>query len=239
MILNVVDVVRDLAQGLDGAIDTRVISAVAYGTDIYMDLEEAVDYNMLLIVEHYDLGTARKIGSFLRDKEIGNLKVPLVMEREEILGMVDSVPQSFIEILMGFQTVYGDQLITGLSSISQEYLRAQTERNLRESICTSRQVFFRWLTDKESNRDNMLLIKDIFMKSLNMYHILTKPWLTEEEEHVNAFFEEFQESRGPLEKFLKSDPSSLPEDEAEQICFTAINDGIVPLMRKVDNMGPS
>ena len=237
--MNIVDIVRDLAQGLDEAIDTKIISAVAYGTDIYMDLENACDYRMLLIVENYDLPTARKISSFLREKEIGNLNTPIIMEKDEIMGMVDSVPQSFIEILMSFQTVYGEQLITGLSSISQEYLRAQTERSLRENICASRQIFFEWLTDKESYPEHSCTIREIFIKSLYMYHILTKPWLTEEEEHINAFLEEFQDSRGPIEKLLAGDTSSLKGDEAEQVYLSAINQGIVPMMTKVDEMGPS
>ena len=237
--MKVVDTVQEIAKELEKRIDTKIISAVAYGNDIYMEMGDANDYNMLLVIEKCDLTIAMKISKFLKDREIGNLKKPLIVEKDEIEGMMDSVPQSILDILLSYQTAYGEQIIKGLSSISHEYLRAQTERSLRENICKARLLLIEWLGEGESKIYNILVIRDIFLRSLIMYHLLTKPWLTENEEHLDSFYDEFKSSKETIRALFHENVLEEGDLTLGKLCFSSINNGIVLLMHKVDEMGPT
>lgn len=236
--VKVVQMVENLSKELADELNTNIISMVAYGRDIQKDIEKASDYSMLIAVEELNIDTHRKVQSVLKNKQVGDLINPLIIQSDEIEGMMDSVPETFIDILLSYQTVYGKPLFKGLAHINQEHLRAQTERSLREYLFESRILLMKGLRSKKDIIRSLYQMKDLLCKSIKIYHVLSKPWITEDSEHRSDFFQEFPEGSMWIKKLLIDDLDGMTTEDLEKIAFSVINEGIKPILFKVDEMGP-
>ena len=236
--MKVVQIVENLSKELTSELDTNIISLVAYGRDIQKDIDKATEYSMLIVVEDLTIDTHRKVYDLLKDKQVGELSNPLIIQSDEIDGMMDSVPETFIDILLSYQTVHGKPLFKGLAHINQEHLRAQTERSLREYLFESRVLLMRGLRGKKELLRSLYELKSLLCKSIKIYHVLSKPWITEDSEHRSNFFQEFPEGAVWIKKLLIDDLEGMSDEDLEKIAFAVINDGIKPILFKVDEMGP-
>jgi len=235
--MKVIELANDIAERMEEEIGPSLVSVVLYGRDMYMEKNEAQDYNFLIILEKLDLPIMKKIRTLLEKSEL-KITNPLIIERVEMEGMMDSVPICFLDILISFQTISGKPLLKGLSSLSQEHLRAQTERFLRESLCRGRMNLIEGMGKEELLRSNVEELRETFLRSIKMYHLINKPWLIEEEEHLTSFFSDFPAAVNSLQGKLEKNLSEIDEKGLEELGYSLINDGIGPMLRNVDELGP-
>jgi len=227
-----------LAKDIDGLIDGEVVSAVVFGSDIYTDPKEGMDCNLVLVLDKVDQLALEVIGSVLKDAGRACLTAPLVVEFGEVEGMMDSVPVSFLNILVSYQTVYGKPIFKGLQTINHEHLRAQTEQTLRENLFNARRRLYTSFTMENHMTKQIEMMRGLLKRSIQLYYILKKPWLSDPQEKWDAFFEEFQTDDVWLKKYYNEDLENLSDDDLKKLGFSIVDHGIKPLLQKVDELGP-
>jgi hypothetical protein len=238
MPVKVVDVMERITSEMGSKDELGIVSVVAYGTDIQKDLSKAYDYNMLFVVNDIDINVIKGIHDHICDQEVNGLERILIMERSEIEGMVDSVPETFLQLLISFQMLYGPQPFINLSSISHEHLRAQTERCVRESLCRSRICLVRGLCDHGGMVESIIQIREILDITIRLFHVLSRPWITEEKEHRDAFKEEFPGVSVWIDMLDRENFDKMDQQMLQSLAHNLINEGIKPMLLKVDEMGP-
>ena len=62
--------------------------------------------------------------------------------------------------------------------------------------------------------------------------------VSEEEEHLTSFFSDFPAAVNSLQGKLEKDLSEIDEKGLEELGYSLINDGIGPMLRNVDELGP-
>lgn len=236
--MKVIDSVTEIFQEIAGLDGMDITSVVLYGNDLYLDTEEADDYNILIVVEHIDLEITRRLKKALLKPDSLNLSNPLILELEEIEGMMDSVPQLFLNILVHYQTIYGKTLFKGLSAISQEHLRAHTERVLRDCLFQGRIELITGMGDKDEMVLRLEKLLDILYCSIRMFHLIKKPWLTMENEHMESFYNEFPVAKDRFGDLNREKISDIDLYALEEIGYSIILEGIRPMLDNVDKMGP-
>lgn len=236
--MSIIEMGEKVVSDLDSAIEPKIVSAVVYGKDIHKEFDKDVDCNLLLVLEKVDLPTIEMINNKIKGLTKGCMKTPLVIEVEEIEGMMDSAPPTFLQILMSYQTVYGKSILKGLSSLNHEHLRAQTEQNLREQLFCARYNFLRGLDNEDTMRSVLMDISETLSRSLKLYYMIKKPWITDEKEKWDSFREDFDISDPWTLKFPDFDDKEMNLEEMKKIGMAIINSGLKPLLEKVDSMGP-
>jgi hypothetical protein len=227
-------IVKEIADNIDG----EIISAVVWGSDIHGELKESMDCNLVIVFDKIDGKKMETVGKIIKKSGGPCIEVPLLVEMGEIEGMMDSVPVSFLNILMSYQTIYGRSLFKGLSSLNHEHLRAQTEQSLRENLFHARRRLYKGFSNKAHMIKEIEMMRGLLKRSIQLYCILKKPWLVTDEEKWSAFFEDFESGDIYLKKYHNSDLSSLSEDELIKTGFSIIDHGIKPLLTFVDEIGP-
>lgn len=236
--MKIVEAMEKAVREMDNKDELGILSIVAYGIDIHKDISKAHDYNILFVVKDLDLNIINSIHEYIKRNEVKFLDCALIMEKVELEGMMDSVPETFLQILISFQTLYGNQPFLNLSSISHEHLRAQTERCIRESLCRSRMSLMNGLNDKSIMLDSIKHIKDMMDVSIKLYHILSKPWITEAIEHRESFREEFPGVTVWMDMLERNDIENLSHQILSSLAHNMIHEGIKPMLMRVDEMGP-
>lgn len=165
-------------------------------------------------------------------------KTPLIIEHSEIEGMGDSVPSSCLDVLASYQTVYGESVFKGLSSISHEHLRAQVEQRVRESLFSARRGFMRGFVGGKKLDQELIYMKNLLKRSLNLYLVLKKPWLTDDKEKWDAFMDEFTPDNIWLRNYFVNDLGTMDDEDKRNLASAIIDSGIKPLLKSVDDMGP-
>lgn len=237
--MTVIEKGEKISREIDEKISGNVISAVVYGTDIHQEPKEGIDCNLVLVLDRIDSGTLEMIDKIIKSADAPCMVSPLLVEMSEIEGMMDSVPLSFLNILVSYQTVYGKSIFKGLSSLNHEHLRAQTEQSLRENLITARRRLYRSFSSEKDMFKEIEMMRGLLKRSIQLYCILKKPWLTDDGEKWEAFFEEFQIDDIWLKKYYESDLRKLSQDDLKKMGFSIIDHGIKPILKKVDEMGPN
>jgi hypothetical protein len=236
--LNVTNYVEKNADEMADMIGQGLVSLVVFGEDINKDTAKASECNLLVVVGTIDLATYTKVNDSLSVLGQINFKYPLIMAEDEIEGMMDSVPETFLQIMMSYQTVYGRSVFRGLSSLNQEYLRSQTEKSIRENLFCSRIILFKGISEDGNVMEAVDGIRDMLMRSIKIYHILAKPWIKDDEEHLTSFYEEFPERASDNRRLFEDGLEKLDDQQIRSILFNAISRGIKPILKRVDEMGP-
>lgn len=236
--MTILEMGEKLAKEIDERIEGNVVSAVIYGTEIQGDPDKAKDCNMVIVLDHVGLDEMKAIHDIVNEHKDECVKEPLVLEKPDIEGMGDSVPHSILDVFTSYQTVYGKSFFKGISSFSHEHLRAQMEQMLRENLITARKRFNKALKGGKRVDDELIYIKNILKRCIKYYMIFQKPWLTDEGEKWVDFLEEFNPNNIVLRDLSMNDPSRLSEEDKLKLASAYIEDGIKPLLKKVDEMGP-
>ncbi|MFO8050303.1 MAG: hypothetical protein R6V01_01220 [Thermoplasmatota archaeon] len=236
--MSIIETGERIAKELDEAIGSKIISAVVYGEDIQKEEGEDKDCSLLIVLEKVDLPTMEILNEKLEELGVDCLKSPLVIEMGEIEGMTDSVPPTFLNIMISYQTVYGSSLFKGLSSINHEHLRAQTEQSLREDLFCARHKFLKGLRSEEEMRRTAGEIRDTFKRSLKLYYLVKKPWITDLKEKWETFLKDFNVEDPWITRSREMDLSKAGIDDLKKISSALIDNGLKPLLDKVDKMGP-
>lgn len=236
--MSIIEMAEEIAKEIDEKIEGKVISAVVYGTDIHKDLERSMDCNMVLILDQVGMKEINIIHSVISDFMMECAKTPLIIEESEIEGMGDSVPTSCLDVLASYQTVFGRSVFKGLSSINHEHLRAQVEQRVRESLFSARRGLMRGYVGGRKMDQELVHMKNLLKRSLNLYLVLKKPWLVDENEKWESFLDEFSPDNIWLRNYFVKDLSSMDDEEKRNLASAIIQDGIKPLLKKVDQMGP-
>ncbi|MGA1792659.1 MAG: hypothetical protein ACMUHM_01795 [Thermoplasmatota archaeon] len=237
--MTVIEKGEKIAKEIDDKISGSVVSAVVYGTDIHSEPKEGIDCNLVLVLDRIDPGTLETIETVIKEADAPCMVSPMLVEMAEIEGMMDSVPLSFLNILVSYQTVYGRSIFKGLSSLNHEHLRAQTEQSLREYLITARRRLYRSFSNDKDMHKEIEMMRGLLKRSIQLYCIIKKPWLTEDSEKWEAFFEEFQIDDIWLKKYYESDLRKLSKEDLRKMGFSIIDHGIKPILKKVDEMGPN
>ena len=236
--MKVIEVMERIISEMDSKDSLGISSVVAFGTDIQKDLRNAYDYNLLFVVNDVDLNIIKGIHDYIRDQEINGLERILVMEKAEIGGMVDSVPETFLQMLISFQTLYGPQPFNNLSSISHEHLRAQTERCIRESLCRARIQLVAGLCSQGEMVEAIMRIRELMDLTIKLFHILSRPWITDDKEHRDAFKEEFPGVSVWIDMLDRENMDKMDQQLLQSLAHNLINEGLKPMLMRVDEMGP-
>jgi hypothetical protein len=236
--MTIVEMGEKIAKEIDDKIEGNVISAVVYGSDIRGEPDENLDHNMVLVLDHVGMKELIQIRSVMNENMYEWMKTPLIVELMEIEGMGDSVPSSFLDVLSSYQTVYGKSLFKGLNAINHEHLRAQIEQRLRESLFSARRALLRGMVGGKVLDQELILIRNLMKRGLNLYLILKKPWLTEESEKWNSFIEEFSPDDMMLRNFFNKPLEQMNDEEKRSLSSSILDNGLKPLLSKVDEMGP-
>ena len=236
--MKVIDKATEIFQEIAKEDDMDITSVVLYGNDLYLDTDEADDYNVLIVVENINLDITRKLKKILLKQDPLKLSNPLILELNEIEGMMDSVPQLFLNILVHYQTIYGKTLFKGLSAISQEHLRAHTERVLRDHLFQGRIELISGMGDINEMVSRLENLWEILYCSIRMFHLIKKPWLTIEKEHMESFYNEFPVAKESFGDFDRKKMVDMKLDDLEKIGYSIVLEGIRPMLDNVDKMGP-
>ncbi len=236
--MKVIDKATEIFEEIAKEYDMDITSVVLYGNDLYLDTDEADEYKVLIVVEHVDLDMTRRLKKVLLKQDFLDLANPLILELSEIEGMMDSVPQLFLNILVHYQTIYGKTLFKGLSAISQEHLRAHTERVLRDYLFQGRIELISGMGDVDEMAIRLENLWDILYCSIRMFHLIKKPWLTMEDEHMESFYKEFPVSKKRFGSFDRKKISGMILNDLEEIGYSIVLEGIRPMLDNVDKMGP-
>lgn len=236
--MNIVDTGERISKEIGKAIPERLVSALVYGADIGKEGTSALDCNLVLVFDRIDLPLLEQVKTVINSCDIPCLKIPLVVQTDEIEGMMDSVPASFLDILLSYQTVYGRSLFKGLSSINHEHLRAQTEQKLRENLFSARKSFLHGMRGRSEMENQFRSIRELFRRSIQIYSVLKKPWLVDEEERWSSFLEEFHTEDIDIKRTFDVDLSTLSEEELRKLTLSILDKGFKPMLCKVDEMGP-
>ncbi len=238
MDLTILELGENLAKEIDSRIDGHVVSAVVFGTEIQGDPDKAKDCNMVIVLDHVGLEEMRIICEVITDHKEECIKDPLILEQADIEGMGDSVPHAVLDVFTSYQTVFGRSFFKGISSFNHEHLRAQMEQMLRENLITARKRLTIALKKEGRIDDEIINIKNILKRCIKYYMIFQKPWLTDEGEKWVDFLEEFNPNNMFLRDHSLNDPSKLSTEEKYRLASAYIEDGIKPLLKKIDEMGP-
>jgi len=238
MSMNAVDTGEMIAKEISKVVQDRLVSAIVYGSDIGKEGASALDCNLVLVFDRIDLPLIEVVKGVLCNCDLSCMKVPLLVQTDEIEGMMDSVPASFLDILLSYQTVHGRSLFKGLSSINHEHLRAQTEQRLRENLFSARRSLLHGMRGRGEMENQFRSIRELFRRSIQIYSVLKKPWLTNEEERWISFQEEFDPDSTDIGKTFDIDLSTLSDEELKKLTLTILDHGFKPLLCKVDEMGP-
>ncbi|MGA1866399.1 MAG: hypothetical protein ACMUFK_02900 [Thermoplasmatota archaeon] len=235
----VIDAGGRISKEIDDAISGNVVSAAVYGTDINSKPKKGMDCNMVLVLDKIDEETLIAIDRVIKGSGFPFCGSPLLVETSEIEGMMDSVPISFLNILVSYHTVYGRSIFKGLSSINHEHLRAQTEQFLREKLFDARRTMYDLFSSDEGMTEGIEKMRSFLRRSVQLYYILGKPWLTSDAERWDAFFEDFGIEDALLKKYHEGGLGPLSKDDLRKLGLSIIQNGIKPVLKRVDEMGPS
>jgi hypothetical protein len=236
--MNIIESGELMATEIAKVLPDRIVSALVYGSDIGKAGVSALDCSLVLVFDSIDLPLLEKVKVIMSACDVPCLKTPLIVQTDEIEGMMDSVPAGFLDILLSYQTVYGRSIFKGLSSINHEHLRAQTEQRLRENLFTARKAMLHGLRGRVELENQFRSIRELFRRSLQIYSVLNKPWLTDEEDRWNTFLEEFHPKGTEIRRTFDVDLSRISDEELKKLTLEIINEGFKPLLCKVDEMGP-
>jgi hypothetical protein len=236
--MSIIEMAEKIAKAVDEKIDGQVVSAVVYGTEIHGDPSEAKDCNMVLVLDIVTMKEINIIHSVINEMMMDCGKTPLIIEHSEIEGMGDSVPSSCLDVLSSYQTVYGKSVFKGLSSISHEHLRAQVEQRIRESLFSARRGLIRGYSGGKQLDQELVYMKNLLKRSLHLYLILKKPWLTQESEKWDSFLEEFSPDNIWLRNYFVKELGAMDDEDKRNLAYAIVEDGIKPLLKQVDDMGP-
>jgi hypothetical protein len=236
--MTILEMGEKIAKEIDDKIDGKVISAVVYGTEIQGDPDKAKDCNMVIVLDKVGLRELKIVEEIAQSQKLDCVKTPLVLELADIEGMGDSVPYSILDVFTSYQTVYGKSFFKGISSISHEHLRAQMEQMLRENLITARKRLMKALKEGGRIDDEIIYIKNILKRCIKYYMIFQKPWLTDDSDKWVDFLDEFNPSNILLRDLSMNDPTKLSQADKFKLASAFIEDGIKPLLKKVDEMGP-
>jgi hypothetical protein len=236
--MTILEMGEQLAAEIDDRIPGKVVSAVIYGTEIQGDPDEAKDCNMVIVLDHIGLEEMEIIHDIMKEHRKDCVKEPLILEQPDVEGMGDSVPHAVLDVFTSYQTVFGRSFFKGISSFSHEHLRAQMEQMLRENLITARKRFMKALSGGKSLDNELIYIKNILKRCIKYYMIFQKPWLTDEGEKWIDFLEEFNPNNLVLRDLSMGDPSKMSQEDKLKLASAYIEDGIKPLLKKVDEMGP-
>jgi hypothetical protein len=134
--------------------------------------------------------------------------------------------------------LHGPQPFRNLSSISHEHLRAQTERCIRESLCKARIALVRGLCSQGEMVESIMQIRETMDMTIRLFHILSRPWITEEREHREAFKEEFPGVSVWIDMLDRENLDRMDKEMLQSLAHNLIDEGIKPMLMKVDEMGP-
>ena len=128
-----------LVQRLRGALDTRLVSIILYGSATTGDWQErASDLNVLCVLHQLsgeELLSCEPIFRWWREE--GNLS-PLLLTAEEVQTSTDCFPMEFSDMREHRTVLYGVDVIEGLE-IDRSFYRAQVEHELRAKHIRLRQ----------------------------------------------------------------------------------------------------
>ncbi|MBN1539356.1 MAG: hypothetical protein JW939_04370 [Candidatus Thermoplasmatota archaeon] len=235
---SVIDSGEKVCKEIDDAISGNVVSAAVYGTDINSKPKKGMDCNLVLVLDRIDEETLIAIDRVIRGSGFPCSTSPLLVETSEIEGMMDSVPVSFLNILVSYHTVYGRSIFKGLSSINHEHLRAQTEQFLREELFEARRILYSLFSSEEEMVCGIERMRALLRGSIQLYYILSKPWLTSDAERRDAFFEDFGIGDALLKRYYEGDLEALSKNDLRKLGLSIIHNGIKPVLKRVDEMGP-
>jgi hypothetical protein len=171
-----------------------------------------------------------------------NIDMPYVVEYDDIHGMLDSIPRSFLNIKKNYEVLAGQDVMEMVRPPSYEHFRAQMELTLRTDILNLRRDLVRVMSHQMNSQEYLKELSIVALNSIRNYYQIISPKLKKTEEFLEKFHEDFPESKQVLNRVLNYTYSlmkgmDISEEDKLQLILSTINKVLQPILFEVDALG--
>jgi len=118
-----------------------LVSIILYGSGARGEYVRGIsDLNFLIVLVEASIGQLTKAIPLISKWKKRNVAPPLFLTTAYIASSLDTFPIEFLDMQAAYQTVFGDDVLTGLS-YDDANLRLQCERELRGKLLHLRQAY--------------------------------------------------------------------------------------------------
>lgn len=195
----------------------------------------------LIIVRKFDKYTLMIISNILREYP-EQLKIPFVVEYDDMSGILDSIPKSLFDIKLNYRVLAGQDIMEMVKPPSYEHFRAQTELTLRNDILNLRQDLIRVMSQQMNSQEFLKELSIVALTGIKNYYQIVQPKLKTTEEIIIQFNEDFPDGKGVLQRLLNYTYSLLKgmdisEEDKLQLILLTIDNVLQPLLIEIDAIG--
>lgn len=142
---------EEILQGYSDNIDSIHLTGSAVTEDYN---EKTFDIDSIVVLEKMDLKFVRFLAPMGKKYRKKGVSAPLIMTPEYIRNSLDVFPIEFLDFKHVHETVYGEDILRGLS-ISNADLRRQCERDVKSKLIGLRQGYISSMGDREVLTDRL------------------------------------------------------------------------------------
>ncbi len=225
---------------LKGTHGRNLASVVLYGSAVTGDfVKNQSDYNLLIALHKIAPEDLRAAQAPMREWSRLGYSVPVYFTVSELQNAADVFPIEFHQMEQAHIVLYGENVLAALN-ISDEYLRHQTEYELRSKLIKLRRAFIPASTSKQSLTALMANSLPDFialLRAVLLLHNVTPP--IAKHEIVAATVQHLKINGEPFEKILdfkeNNTAQSLDDKFANQL-FADYMKQIENVIEAVDNV---
>jgi len=228
-----------MAKEICNTLEDNHISTMAFGPAVTQEYkEDSTIIPIFVVISTFDTDTARALSDIAEKWKPKGFEGPYIAEMNDIDGMSDSVPDELLDVVMNYQLLEGDDVLSHIPKLSKEHLRAQAELSLRRYIFNLRWTLTQVIKDRDRIGDYLQNLYLYTLSSIRSYHRLTHPWLHSTASHLDQFKQEFPESVSTLDALTGYiGDGREPEGELVDLVTDTMSKVLQPLLYKLDSMG--
>lgn len=232
-----------IAKGVAKEISTELfenhISTLVYDLPTIDEVSEGKStIPIFVVVNKFDSNVVNKLANIAEKWGKEGIEGPFIAELNDLSGMEDSVPDELWNVSKNYIVLEGSDVLKELPQINKEYLRAQAELTIRRFIFTLRWTLPQVLHNDFQLKCYMNNLAFYSQLSIQLYHRITSPNIRTPEEHIDKFYEEYPESKEPLETLLNHIYNNEPlGDQPVELLTRTIDLVMLKVLTQIDTLG--
>jgi hypothetical protein len=233
---------KKIARELEEKLANNHVSTILHIEEIVSDDEKVqTKPQFLIVVKKFNKYTLMIIINIIRQHS-SKIEMPFVVEYNDIHGMLDSIPRSFLKIKMDYKVLAGQDIIEMVKPPSYEHFRSQTELTLRNDIFNLRRDLFRVMTQKLNSQDYLKELSIVALNSIRNYYQITKPKLKTTKDFIMTFNKDFPDGKSVLQRLLSYTYSmikgmEISEEDRLQLILSTLDNVLQPILIEIDSLG--
>ncbi len=236
---NPMDIAKNVAKEISSEIKDSHISTLVY------DLPTAEEFSggkttipIFVVVNKFDSTVATKLAYIAQKWSKNGIEGPFIAEINDLKGMEDSVPDELWNVSRNYMVLEGTDVLKEIPQFDNEYQRAQAELAIRRYIFTLRWTLPQVLYNSFQLKCYMNNLAFYCQLSIQLYHRVIKSDVRTPEAHIDKFYQEFPQSKLPLETLLNHVYNNEPmESESIELLTNTIDSVLQTILKKIDEMG--